>query len=491
MKRPFDHPRDMPTHVVCNLEVRDLPSLPRNLDWCYPELNMYAQTGLFPLHFQKQLFDYYNESISYMCDRPEDYHKVRDHFHVIDLKHGPPDDLDIPAQVRVNWGRWAHERTVNAGYQQEDSHKWLLERDLDWKILEKGNPPSEMRQQFDSPDGLFPQNWPEPDEPDEMDCESHLIAALVMDDYDNQVPSDQVFPNVPFRETLNAEGRIRESARLLGVQRAQLDTALTYAQGRAYTGNVQANERFVRHVPSEVQQSREAREVLLRVAPTEADVRTAAQLGIATTTMQVSIEPNVHPPVAEVSAPPFSGPSHKLEVETPSDSASSASAVTVPTASGPPAVKPTPKSPPPDILPSQPTSQPTSWISFNPSMVPDQPSPTMLMLMQEPDWLETQVAMLRDGPKPWFLPHEYGASPESTPSVPVLPAIPHDALAQDVDINDFATFAEWKEAMWSAPYDVARQAEVMSSYKPIPQAIIGFDFPVNLMSELAQPSGSH
>eukprot|EP00971_Amphidinium_carterae_P009952 196393-Amphidinium_carterae.1 len=74
------------------------------------------------------------------------------------------------------------------------------------------------------------------------------------------------------------------------------------------------------------------------------------------------------------------------------------------TATGPPAVKPMPKSPPPDILPSQPTPQPTSWISFNPSTVPDQPSPTMLMLMQEPDWLETQVAMLRDGPKPWFLP---------------------------------------------------------------------------------------
>eukprot|EP00971_Amphidinium_carterae_P166828 3305748-Amphidinium_carterae.2 len=62
-----------------------------------------------------------------------------------------------------------------------------------------------------------------------------------------------------------------------------------------------------------------------------------------------------------------------------------------------------PKSPPPDILPSQPTPQPTSrtsWISFNPSMVPDQPSPTMLMLMQESDWLDTQVAMLKDGPKP-------------------------------------------------------------------------------------------
>eukprot|EP00971_Amphidinium_carterae_P140100 2776199-Amphidinium_carterae.1 len=326
VKRPFDHPRDMPMHVVCNLEVRDLPSLPRNLDWCYPELSMYAQTGMFPLHFQKQLYDYYNESIAYMCDKPEDYNRVKDHFHVIDLKHGPPDDLVIPAQVRVDWGRWAHERTVNAGYQQEESQKWLLERDLHWKAIVKGDPPLEMRQQFNSPDGLFPQNWPEPDEPDEMDYESHLVAALVMDDYDNHVPSGQVFPNVPFRETLNAEGRSRETALLLGLQRAQLDTALTYAQERAHTVMVQANERFVRHVPSEVQQAREAREILLRVAPTVADVRTAAQLGITTTTMQVSIDPSVHPPVAEVSAPPFSGPPHKLVVETPNDSASSASA---------------------------------------------------------------------------------------------------------------------------------------------------------------------
>eukprot|EP00971_Amphidinium_carterae_P016182 319049-Amphidinium_carterae.1 len=32
MKRPSDHPRDMPPHVVYNLEVRDLPTLPRNLN---------------------------------------------------------------------------------------------------------------------------------------------------------------------------------------------------------------------------------------------------------------------------------------------------------------------------------------------------------------------------------------------------------------------------------------------------------------------------
>eukprot|EP00971_Amphidinium_carterae_P200524 3979237-Amphidinium_carterae.1 len=44
--------------------------------------------------------------------------------------------------------------------------------------------------------------------------------------------------------------------------------------------------------------------------------------------------------------------------------------------------------------------------------------------------------------------------------------------------------------MWS-PFDVARQAEVMTSYKPIPYNIVGFDYPVTMISELAQPSGSH
>eukprot|EP00971_Amphidinium_carterae_P156999 3112060-Amphidinium_carterae.1 len=99
--------------------------------------------------------------------------------------------------------------------------------------------------------------------------------------------------------------------------------------------------------------------------------------------------------------------------------------------------------------------------------------------------------MLKDGPKPWFLPHDYGASPESTPHEPVLPAIPQDVLAQEVDLSDFATFNEWKEAMWSADSDVARQAEVMTSYKPVSYSIVGFDYPVTIMSELAQPSGSH
>eukprot|EP00971_Amphidinium_carterae_P264340 5243755-Amphidinium_carterae.1 len=122
-----------------------------------------------------------------MCDRPEDHTKLNDFFAMVDIDHGTPDDLDIPTQVKVNWSRWAHERTINAGYDAEDSHKWLLERDLDWKIIAKGNPPPLLRCHFTTLDGLFPQNWPEPDEDsDEAVRESHVVAALIMDDYDNQ-----------------------------------------------------------------------------------------------------------------------------------------------------------------------------------------------------------------------------------------------------------------------------------------------------------------
>eukprot|EP00971_Amphidinium_carterae_P155344 3080872-Amphidinium_carterae.1 len=177
---------------------------------------------------------------------------MQNHFEGIDVRYGCPDTLDVPPQVQVDWSRWAHERTVNAGYLPEDSHKWLLERDLDWKALVKGMPPPMMRNQFDSPDGLFPQNWPDPDEPDEMRTESLLLAALVMDDYDNRIPTDQVFPYVPFRETLDAEGRIREAGLLMGVPSAQVETALVFAQERVRSRIVQQNECFILHRPRAV-----------------------------------------------------------------------------------------------------------------------------------------------------------------------------------------------------------------------------------------------
>eukprot|EP00971_Amphidinium_carterae_P284415 5646424-Amphidinium_carterae.1 len=62
-----------------------------------------------------------------------------------------------------------------------------------------------------------------------------------------------------------------------------------------------------------------------------------------------------------------------------------------------------------------------------------------MMLMPESDWINTQIALCKDGPKPWYKPKDYGASPESTPHEPELPIIPQDVLTQEVDPNELAT----------------------------------------------------
>eukprot|EP00971_Amphidinium_carterae_P192465 3819227-Amphidinium_carterae.1 len=113
-------------------------------------------------------------------------------FATLDKAYGISDDRLISSQVKVDWCRWAHERTINAGYNANDSHKWLLKRKLDWKIVAKETSSPVLRQQFNLPDGLFPQNWPKPDEdPSKARRKSHIIAALIMDDHDNQTSTDQ------------------------------------------------------------------------------------------------------------------------------------------------------------------------------------------------------------------------------------------------------------------------------------------------------------
>eukprot|EP00971_Amphidinium_carterae_P268534 5327468-Amphidinium_carterae.2 len=74
---------------------------------------------------------------------------MNEFFATLDKAHGVPDDRSIPSQVKVDWCRWAHEKTMNAGYNANDSHKWLLERELDWKTVDRGTPLPAPRQQFD------------------------------------------------------------------------------------------------------------------------------------------------------------------------------------------------------------------------------------------------------------------------------------------------------------------------------------------------------
>eukprot|EP00971_Amphidinium_carterae_P322381 6407351-Amphidinium_carterae.2 len=105
-------------------------------------------------------------------------------------------------------------------------------------------PPPTLRRQFASPDGLFPQNWPDPDE---MNTDSSP-----MDDYDNRVFSNLVFPNVNFCNTLAAKGRICEAGLLLHVPADQVQEAVVCAQERGRSQEVQQNERYVLHRPSDM-----------------------------------------------------------------------------------------------------------------------------------------------------------------------------------------------------------------------------------------------
>eukprot|EP00971_Amphidinium_carterae_P267392 5303917-Amphidinium_carterae.1 len=75
---------------------------------------MYAQIGMFPLSFQKELHDYYEASIAHMCDTPEEYRMLQRHFDAIDSKCGPPDNMDVPMIVQAEWHKWSHTRTMNA-----------------------------------------------------------------------------------------------------------------------------------------------------------------------------------------------------------------------------------------------------------------------------------------------------------------------------------------------------------------------------------------
>eukprot|EP00971_Amphidinium_carterae_P120540 2388639-Amphidinium_carterae.1 len=223
---------------------------------------MYAQIGMFSLSFHKELYDYYKASITGMCDSPIEFDRMEEFYETLDRDHGPPDDREVPSQVKVDWCRWAHEKTMNAGYDADSSHKWLLERDLDWKNVVRGIPPSVIRDRFESPDGLFPQKWPGPDGESEAQRESHVVAALIMDDYDNQTPSDLAYTNVS--QAMNLEGRLLQASTVFGLQP---DQVIEHVQRRGIEVNIQDNERFARHVPAEVTQQRMSREVLLSVSP--------------------------------------------------------------------------------------------------------------------------------------------------------------------------------------------------------------------------------
>eukprot|EP00971_Amphidinium_carterae_P079538 1573955-Amphidinium_carterae.1 len=99
---------------------------------------------------------------------------------------------------------------------------------------------------------------------------------------------------------------------------------------------------------------------------------------------------------------------------------------------------------------------------------------------EPPEWNSWQVRLLQPAPRP--LVPETGPPtvlPSSKPYLNVMPIIPPDALAEDVDLTDpeFPVFGVWKTAMTKAPYPLSRDAQAMENYKPMSADIKGFEDP--------------
>eukprot|EP00971_Amphidinium_carterae_P081063 1603902-Amphidinium_carterae.2 len=151
-----------------------------------------------------------------------------------------------------------------------------------------------------------------------------------MDDYDNRTPTDRPFPYADFNATLTLEESIRQAGLHLAVPPVHVDAALTYAFEQANRRTVDDQENYVIHRPRSAEAIR-ASEILLQVNPTETDFNRATTMGVEVTSMNVNVDPNVHPPVSQVSAPAFSGTGHKLEAA----SAAEPSAAAEPSTSAP------------------------------------------------------------------------------------------------------------------------------------------------------------
>eukprot|EP00971_Amphidinium_carterae_P339419 6477238-Amphidinium_carterae.1 len=202
---------------------------------------MYAQIGMFSLSFQKELFDYYSESIAYMCDTHEECRLLHQHFVDIDVKCGGPSTMDVPLTIETEWHKWAHTRSLNAGYFPGDSYKWELGKEVLLDNLMSIVPPLSIRPAKEAPNGLFPQSWPpvDPEEPEPDKTDAQILAALVMDDYEHRSSNDYLSPGFPVAEHLDPEQRIRQAGQWLDLSDEHMEIALTHAQVLVDEGKVQ------------------------------------------------------------------------------------------------------------------------------------------------------------------------------------------------------------------------------------------------------------
>eukprot|EP00971_Amphidinium_carterae_P096054 1900824-Amphidinium_carterae.1 len=96
------------------------------------------------------------------------------------------------------------------------------------------------------PSGLFPQSWPLPEHPDELEpVKAHpkVLAALIMDDHEHRGSTDYLSPSFPISQHAVPEQRIRRAGHWMDLSYDEVDNALDYAQVLVDEGRVQYQEK--------------------------------------------------------------------------------------------------------------------------------------------------------------------------------------------------------------------------------------------------------
>eukprot|EP00971_Amphidinium_carterae_P318109 6323571-Amphidinium_carterae.1 len=189
----------------------------KNMNWCFSELNFYAQCNRFSLAFEKELRDYYDASIKNQCDNEKELTTLTELHRLLDGPYGLPCGLEQPNDVLIDWCKWAHAKSVNNGFLPEQSRQHLIDglEDATVEHVTK-NVPLEGRQRRiapDAPTGVFPWNWPKPEVEESHDSYRDAInIALIMEDIDNQceVPHEELYKYNPQHRTQTAMKQTQE-----------------------------------------------------------------------------------------------------------------------------------------------------------------------------------------------------------------------------------------------------------------------------------------
>eukprot|EP00971_Amphidinium_carterae_P061273 1213043-Amphidinium_carterae.3 len=138
-----------------SIETEHIALLPKNLIWCYDELNYYVKT----VRRQVELRQYFERSIRLLCDSPKENEELHELFRIVDTPYGSPGEIQHPAALIRSWQEWAHRKSQMLGFTAEDSLQHLTVETL--KFAPQGPPkrPSHRQMPIEPPCGIFPRHW--------------------------------------------------------------------------------------------------------------------------------------------------------------------------------------------------------------------------------------------------------------------------------------------------------------------------------------------